>query len=177
MQDVLAVLQQLQQLQHLRLCNVQPRDVDENPTAAEYAALTASSNLTELQLCACGVADAAAEDMFVPWQRLPQLQQVAIGQAFFAHRASTSNWHSPEGACCLALHKYSINIGPAGLQRLVDCAPALQQLETVLLSDDVAAGELQALLQLTALTALSIGGAACDDSAAEHVLAKLTGEA
>jgi hypothetical protein len=171
MQDVLAVLQQLQQLQHLRLRNV--LDLDD-PTAAEYAALTASSNLTALQLHACSIADAAAEGMFVP-RRLPQLQQVAIGWRFYDDMASTGNWHSPAGGAFFASQGYSIKMGPGGLQQVVDCAPALQQLGTVLLSEDVAAGELQALLQLTALTALSIGGAACDDSAAEHVLAKLTG--
>uniref|UniRef100_A0A383VER3 Uncharacterized protein n=1 Tax=Tetradesmus obliquus TaxID=3088 RepID=A0A383VER3_TETOB len=52
--------------------------------------------------------------------------------------------------------------------------PALQHLVVLAVAEGVPASDLAPLLQLTELTHLGIGGAGCDDAAADQVLAKLT---
>jgi hypothetical protein len=157
--NALFVLEQMQQLSSLHLQSM------EGESAAEhYAALTASSHLAELSLVMCSMAPTAAQHMFQAGRLLPHLHTISVcGMPY-------DMWNEE------AAEIHGLNIGP-GLDaaRLAACCPALQSLGTVVLEEDVCAADLLPLLQLTALTYLSTGGAACDDVVAEHVLAKMTG--
>jgi hypothetical protein len=63
------------------------------------------------------------------------------------------------------------------MQRIVDSCPVLRSLGTLRVAVNLHDYELLPLLQLSALTDLSIGGAGCTDTVAEIVLANMTGEA
>jgi hypothetical protein len=168
MPDTLAALPHLQQLRELDL-----HEVSVAASAADYAALTASSHLQTLQLLNCSMAATAAEHMFKTGRSLPHLAQlcISIHESWPEMADEAADWlQDPAG-----LRHHSLVVGPADIGRLVACCPALQGLGMLVLDDDVVASDLAPLLQLTALKWLDIGGAGCDN-AATQVLAAMTGE-
>jgi hypothetical protein len=169
MPNKLAAVQQLQQLRRLEL-----REVSEIASAADYAALTASSQLQALVLLDCGMAATAAEHMFTAGRSLPHPTQLWVSpDRFWPAMADLADAWLEHAA---DLRDCSLVVGPANIGRLVACCPALQGLGTLVLEDGCVASDLAPLLQLTALSWLDIGGPGCDN-AATQVLAAMTGEA
>jgi hypothetical protein len=64
---------------------------------------------------------------------------------------------------------------PGDVGLLVACCPGLRDLSVVWAGADISCSELEQLLQLTALTRLSIGGEGWTDDTASKVLARMTG--
>jgi hypothetical protein len=168
MPNTLAALQHLQQLRRLEL-----REVSEIASAADYAALTASSQLQALELLDCGMAATAAEHMFAAGRSLPHLTELCVSPARFwpamADLADAWLEHAADLRDC------SLVVWPAVVRQMVACCPALHGLGTLVLEEGIVASDLAPLLQLTALTWLDIGGPDCDN-AATQVLAAMTGE-
>jgi hypothetical protein len=164
LKDVLNALSQLQHMVYVVL-----RDFKEVAPAASYAALTASPYLKGFELIDCQVAAAAAQHMCTPGRLRPQLQRMRIAaQALWA---TQHRWSVYEASGYLGLV-----LGPQDAAQLASCCPQLQELGPVMVRRGTAAEDLQPLVQLSVLTRLQIGGAACDDTIAEQVLAHLTGE-
>jgi hypothetical protein len=164
-QDTVGMLPQLQQLQVVHLsCFGDGLD------AADFAALTASSCLTSLVLMSCVVSTKAARHMFRPGQLLPHLQQINISAAALAD-------HGDLEVALDGIRELSLLVRAGEMQRIVDSCPVLRSLGTLRVAVNLHDYELLPLLQLSALTDLSIGGAGCTDTVAEIVLANMTGEA
>jgi hypothetical protein len=164
LEGVLNALSQLQHMVYLVL-----RDTQEVAPAASYEALTASPYLKGFELIDCRVPAAAAQHMFTPGRLRPQLQRMRIAaQALWA---TQHRWADYEAYGYLGLV-----LGPQDAAQLASCCPQLQELGPVMVRRGTAAEDLQPLAQLSVLTRLQIGGAACDDTVAEQVLAHLTGE-
>jgi hypothetical protein len=169
MQEVLAVLPELQQLRHLSLTNFQGETA-----AADYAAVTASSHLTALQLCRCNVPPAAEQYLFPAGRLLPHLRKLDVSNCGFVTEIDSQGrveWWEFE--------TYAGRIQPdcaESVSRFVACCPQLEELGGLVVAAGVAAADLQPLLQLTALTSLSVSGVGWTDEVVEHILAKLIGE-
>jgi hypothetical protein len=164
--ELLAVLPRLQQLQVLSLDSF---DDDDAVTAADYAALTASSNLVSLQLVCCSIPQAALQHMFAPGRRLPHLRCLNVSLAGGGEPVTPCWWVSD------ALLMDNLLFTPGDAQRLVECCPALQELGCVTLCHGASSSLLVPLLQLSKLTSLLIGGTMCGDAEAAKLLAKFTG--
>jgi hypothetical protein len=168
MPNTLAARQHLQQLRRLEL-----REVSNIASAADYAALTASSHLQALVLLDCDMAATAAEHIFAAGRSLPHLTELCISpDRFWPAMADLADAWLEHAA---DLRDCSLVVGPAVVGRLVACCPALHGLGTLVLEEGVVASDLAPLLQLTALSWLDIGGPGCDN-AATQVLAAMTGE-
>jgi hypothetical protein len=168
-QSVAAVLPQLQQLRHLILAYF-----DITAAAAEdFAALTSSGHLTALELRIPQLPAAAVLHMFPAGRLLPQLKSVrvvdSVNAVYRQRHEEYYTWGAAAFVGCLQLGRDD------AAQRLAACCPQLEDLGMVMAGADVAAADLLPLVQLTALTRLSVFGAGWTDEAAEHVLAKLTG--
>ena len=101
--ELLSHLQHMQQLTYLSLnCTLEATA----PAAADYSALTASSNLRLLDVRDCTVPVGAWQHIFPSGRQLPHLQVLEIGEM-----------HTPEGPAA----------APEG-SRLVSCCPGLQTL-------------------------------------------------
>lgn len=131
-----------QQLTHHSLMHSLQADVEGNPAAAAYAALTASSKLHHLNICGCTLAAGAWQHMFAAGGQLPHLRSVCIDSVM---EASGGYVPAPPGS------------------RLVSCCPGLQSLDMQYLQYSV---ELLAPLQLLSrlqelrLAAQASGGSA-----------------
>jgi hypothetical protein len=160
MERLLNALSQLERMVYMVL-----REFSGVAPAANYAALTASPHLKGFELTNCRMAAAAAQHMFPAGRVRPQLQRMRIAGT------AQDRWanHQADGYLGLVL-------GPGDAAQLVSCCPQLQELGPVMVRQYTAPQHLQPLVQLSALTRLQIGGAACDDALAEHMLAHLTGE-
>jgi hypothetical protein len=150
-----AALPQLQQLQDIYIFGLSSW-----PEAGHYAGLTASSQLTSLQLALRSLPAGAVQRMFSAERQLPLLQVLCVSSS----SSFSSKWH----------------VGPGDVPSVVKCCPSLRSLcsesSSVLYPDSsVSQGELQQLLQLTELEALAVGGACWGDSAVQGVLAEMTG--
>jgi hypothetical protein len=154
------------------LFDVELFEVPVTESAADYAALTASSHLQTLKVVNCSMAATAAEHMLTAGRPLLHLTELSITPVRCSSEISSqaADWlQDPAG-----LGDHSLAVGPAIAGRLVACCPALQALDVLVLEDGVVASDLAPLLQLTALTRLGIGGVGCDN-AATLVLAAMTG--
>jgi hypothetical protein len=185
MQDMLAVLPQLLLLEDLSIVGYGvPAGYAAAAAAAEYAALTASSHLAALELHGCAIPAAAVQHMFAAGKLLPHLQRIIIDDVA-RHIVTNINVtdditedeaaEDDEPAEESIWKQCRLSFGPADGLLLARCCPALQQLSAVMVDDDLGPEGLQALLQLSKLTYLAVGGNGVDDSMAEHVLAKFTG--
>jgi hypothetical protein len=153
---VLPMLVQLQYLRTIHLdCMASAADV------ADYAALTANSQLEELWLENLSLAAPAIAHIFPVGRRLPQLRTLQTA-------GLNVLWDEFE--------KRGLLLGPSSAGQIAACCPALQALGVLIVDTALAAADLQPLLQLSALTHLELGGEGCDDAVAEQLLAKLTGE-
>jgi hypothetical protein len=129
--QLLSQLQHLQQLTHLTLaCSLVTVDED-NPPAAAYSALTASSTLQRLDVCGCTMPVGVWQHIFPAGRQLPRLQSLNV-----------SSVRQPDGDQSAA---------PDG-DRLVGCCPGLQDLEMRFLPCN--AQQLAPLSRLSGLTAL-----------------------
>jgi hypothetical protein len=175
--DFLSALQALQHLEALCIYSLDFTDPEDVPAPAPeaYAALTASSHLTHLALECCELPEGAVQHMFQSGQQLPSLKRLYfmnyVEDYDFEELEWIEKWYDDA-----ALEKHCLVIGPGDMGPLVRCCQALNCLRSVSIEAAVPVSELKALLELTALTDLNIGGAGCGDAAAEHVLSKLTGE-
>jgi hypothetical protein len=150
----------MQQLQHLKMsalgCQL-PADL--------WAAATASSQLTALQLNSGSLGGAAAQRIAAGEL---QTQQLLTMSDDYCNRILHTRDH-------FAVYGCTRELAPGDPPRLVDSCPGLQHLSTVWASADVSTSELQPLLQLKAVTELRAAGDGWDDTAAEEVLAHMTG--
>jgi hypothetical protein len=117
-------------------------------SADAFAALTASSNLTSLELASCSFPVGAVECMFTASRQLPCLQKLAINE--------DPDWAWPASISDSA----PLVLSPGDLANLTACSPNLRELSYVWADDDISCSELQLLQRLTALTKLSVGGSA-----------------
>ena len=77
--QLMSQLQHLQQLTHLDLKgNLVSVVQEDNPPAAAYAALVASSRLQHLNISKCMMPDSAWQHIFPPGGQLPQLRELII---------------------------------------------------------------------------------------------------
>jgi hypothetical protein len=133
-------------------------------SADAFAALTASSNLTSLELVRCSFPVGAVECMFTASRQLPWLPKLAI------NKEPEVTARIGEGAPLVLSH--------GDLANLTACSPNLRELSLIWADDEmISCSELKLLQRLTALTKLSVGGPAWDDATVEAVLAGMTGEA
>jgi hypothetical protein len=154
--ELLPELQHLRQLRRLILTDIEGR-----ASAADYAALTASTHLTCLAIAGCDMAAAAAaQHMFTPQRRLPKLVELDVS-------ADIDNTTAAQ------LERWSLDA--ADLLRMAACCPAAQDIRCLRLQEGIEADALLPLLQLTALTVLQVSGQGCTDAVAEHALSLLTG--
>jgi hypothetical protein len=155
MEDMLTALSQLQQMVYMAL-----RDFRGVAPAACYAALTASPYLKGFELTSCRMAAAAAQHMFPPGRLCPQLQRMRIAEydRWPVEGRASDRWADDQAGGYLGLV-----IGPPDAAELVSCCPQLQELGPVMVGPGTTFEDLQPLVQLSALTRLQIGGAACDN--------------
>jgi hypothetical protein len=184
-QQLVEVLPQLPQLQHLRL-----QYSSHWPSPSRCASLTASSQLTALILLDCSLPAGAVQHMFAAGQRLQQLQWIDVmapqAASLEGNQAEVNHQFDPDLQITLdynasLLQPDSLNLGPGDLAQLASCCPRLHGLQTIWCdlpgpARGEAAGEAAPLLQLTALTALEVAGQYWNDAVVESVLAKMTGE-
>jgi hypothetical protein len=164
--DLHAALPNLQRLQTLHLSWF-----GDGLAAEELASLTASSHLTSLELVSCCVPAGAARHMFGAGRLLPHLQQLNITDAELEP-------NGPPGGGPDVLERFdgwSLLVEDGDVQRIVSSCPALQSLGTLRVAAGLPHAQLLPLLQLSALTELSVGGAGCTDAVAELVLANMKG--
>jgi hypothetical protein len=148
-------LQQLTQLTYLELDFVLDPPV---PSAAAYAALTASSKLQVLRLGYCKLPPRVWQHLLPPGKQLLQLQELRVGL-----QPAYEGLHTlPEGG--------------ADLDTLVGCCPNLRVLHGLQL-DGEPADVLPSLTSLTGLQCLGVWSRKVDSisDAAFEVLAQLTG--
>jgi hypothetical protein len=112
----------------------------------------------------------AVGDMFREGQQLPHLQE------FNTTDVDVPLVGDMQSAVDL-FNRWSLWIGDGDADRIVQSCPALQSLGSLAVCGGLPHTQLLPLLQLSALTELSIGGAGCTDIVAEKVLAKMTGGA
>jgi hypothetical protein len=159
-------LPHLQQLQTLQLTCF-----GAGVSAEMFAAVAASSHLTSLVLVSCRMPARAARHMFGAGRLLPRLQQLNTTDDEIVPGAPPGGGpHALE-----TLEDWSLLVEDGDAQRIVDSSPALQSLGTLRVAAGLPHAQLLPLVQLNALTELSIGGAGCTDAASELVLAKLEG--
>jgi hypothetical protein len=137
---LLAALQNLQQLQSLSLhgCKVTALEGDE---MQQYAALTASTHLTQLDLVSyddCLMADGAARYMFSEGKQLPHLKKLWFG---------VEDWDGSESPQ---------PFGPGDLARLAAACLALEQFWVLPCIQPSA--DITELALLTSVTELKVGG-------------------
>jgi hypothetical protein len=138
--DLLSMLPELQQLQHLTPAGFVEQEGAPEAAAAYYAALTASRHLTELELLTCKLPPAIVQHMFPAGRLLPRLKKLKL-----------SCYEGP-GDPGLELESAE------DVRALVACCPAVEAAETLVIRAEV---DLQPLLQLSALTALRLMGDGC----------------
>lgn len=139
---LLAALQNMQQLQHHTLGS-SGRQALAGDAIQQYAALTASSHLTHLDLLADYkmLADGAAQHMFPEGKQLPHLRSLWLGYDEESYRHDYTDYPQP--------------IGPGDLAHLAAACPAKQQLWAV---QSIQPGaDLHNLALLTSLTHLKVG--------------------
>jgi hypothetical protein len=181
-QQLVEVLPQLQNLQHLQLEYLGYRG--QWPSPSSCASLTASSQLTALVLVECRLPAGAAQHMFAAGQQLQQLQRLEVlaskgTQVLADHMAFPNLQNNLDNASLL--QPRSLNLGAGDLAMLASCCPRLHDLKTIWCdlpgpARGDAAGEAAPLLQSTALTALQVAGQYWNDAVVERVLAHMTGE-
>jgi hypothetical protein len=165
-------LRQLQQLQSLHLSWFGSQDTFAM-MSADYPAMTSSSQLTNLIVTSCHLHIVAARHLFRHGLLLPYLQHFKCQAAEYVVDLQPGDLqHSLQ-----QLHPWSLKIHNGDLKLIADSCPALQSLGTLDVSDGLpnVHTQLLPLLQLSALTNLSIGGAGCTDDVAERVLSRMTG--
>jgi hypothetical protein len=167
---VVAALSNLQQMRYLCLSSVGTQDVS---AAVSCAGLTASSHLEELLLLDCQLPEGAQQHMFVAGKRLHQLTHLWWGR--WAEAGGGYSASEKQKALRELSRSDCFAIGPGDAARMASCCPALRDLSSLWADSSVLCGELQCLVQLTALTRLTVGGSGWDDAAAEAVLAHMTG--
>jgi hypothetical protein len=156
-----AALQHLQQLQTVQLGWL---DVE----ATECAGLTASSHLKSPELNACTIPASAGRHMFWQGQLMPQLQLLKT-------TGCETDWYDDTREALDDFSNWSVLLRNGDADRIVKSCPALQSLGTLAIAEGLPHDQVLPLLQLNALTQLSIGGYGCTDAVAEQLLAKMTG--
>jgi hypothetical protein len=166
-EQLCSMLPDLKQLQHVELSGFRhPLE------AAGYAAVTASAQLTALIMTTWSPPPGAAQHMFAPGQKLTALQRLQIRVSDeYTRSLDCYGWERHHN--WIRGTSWVLEPGVVGL--LVTCCPELRDLSVVWAGADISGSELQQLLQLTALTRLSIGGEAWTDDTASSVLAQMTG--
>lgn len=129
--------------------------------AASLDALTASSQLTRLNLCGTDLPRGAGRHMLPPGRQLPLLRELAV--------SSGCEWEAMRAGVDLAEQR---PLGEADLGRLAAVCPGLERLHIESVLDGTL--QLEPLQQLSRLTALAVGGAEVDNAAAERVLSRLS---
>jgi hypothetical protein len=151
--QLLSHLQPLQQLTHLDLTGTLWEDIKaDNPPAAAYAALTASSRLQHLNIRACAMPAAAWQHILPAGRQLPQLQDLIIK--------------------ALQLPSKRVGVVPEGT-RLVSCCPGLQCLDVQFLP--YSAGLLAPLQGLSGLHTLHLEDTMSADKEGLQETCQLTG--
>jgi hypothetical protein len=170
-EQLCSMLPVLQHLQHMELSNMR------HPLqAAGYAGLTAGRQLTALIMSDWSPPPGAARHMFPLGRQLLGLHRLQIRFAdteYDALRHTLGNASTKNRTNWIQATSWALEPGDVG--RLIACCPALRELSVVLAGADISASELELLLQLTALTRLSIGGERWDAHTASSVLAQMTG--
>jgi hypothetical protein len=166
-EQLCSTLPVLQHLKHVELSGCRhPLE------AAGYAALTAGTQVTALIMTDWSPPPGAARHMFAPARQLPNLQrlQVRVSDEYeHGYSCYGCEWHGGwvQGT------SWALESGDVG--RLVACCPALRDLSVVWAGADISGSELKQLLQLTALTRLSVGGECWDNDTVSSTLAQMTG--
>jgi hypothetical protein len=176
---LMSVVPCLTKLRHMRLC-LYDRGVDQAPEhvsdVTQYSALLPPGpHLTHFSLTAnrawmlsagCGT------HMVGDGRQLPQLKVLELGPFAFESCEPVEHYAYFSGATHADLDTLAACFGPGDVERLVCCCPVLEHLWMPGL---VQAGvDVSALLQLTALTGLFIGGAVWNNEVAVSVLAGMT---
>jgi hypothetical protein len=176
--QLVQVLPQLQRLQQLQLqCLV------DWPSASSCTSITASSNLTALQLMDCSLPDDAVQHMFAVGQQLQQLQRVAVGtERIIQEPEDVFGTPAAPQDQLEGVKEHSLNLGPAEISDLASCCPRLRELHTIWCQGSgqrgvTHASQLAPLLQLMGLTKLGVGGGAWTDELVETMLGLVTGAA
>ncbi|WIA17849.1 hypothetical protein OEZ85_009355 [Tetradesmus obliquus] len=155
---LLDALQSMTQMQHLELhfsSDIYPLEDEE---MQQYAALTASSQLTCLKLLDDndGVAYGAAQYMFAAGKQLPKLKQLHLGS--YAIRWAADNEPLKP-------------FGEGDIARLAAACPALEHFQAI--GAIQGAADIGSLAQLTAVTQMVIGGVEVDGSQLAAALLQL----
>jgi hypothetical protein len=159
--DVLPQLQQLQELQLFGVLGWPPHQHTHN-----YAALFAASGLTALNLIHSDLDPYFGQAVFAPGVQLPLLRRLQMGWGYWdsVQQCMDPGWEE------LPEHD-SWPLGPGDIDGLVRCCPNVQQLW---LTTVIAPGTpMAALMALTALTELLVGGDVIDDVVAVDVLGRM----
>ncbi|KAF8062024.1 PAT11 [Scenedesmus sp. PABB004] len=189
---LLRVLPLLRELRHLRLGRAMLAPLDADDLAALdgvgdgdgeqlhvefvglYAGLTASPHLTELDLRGCDLPAGALLAAFPAAAGAPacaalRALRLGVDEEAFCGFAEVTDLSArqcdPNGPV----------LGAAELARIAGCCPGLQELSLLGALEPKQQWGLRALLQLSALTLLVLGGESVDDGLAGGVLARLTG--
>jgi hypothetical protein len=133
----------MQQLQHLKLSCCEGLTALDEAHMPLYAALTASTQLTRLDLAFEHhiLADSAAKYMFQEGKQLPHLRTLLLGQ---------SDWDAPNDI------RFPLAFGTGDLARLAAACHALEQL--CVRPCIQPAADIRELTLLTSVTELKIGG-------------------
>lgn len=178
MQALVEALPGLTELEALFICNTSKRDAGPLPASqvGKYAALLpVSAHLTRLDLTwwqGCLLPGDCWQHVFAGGWQLPQLKELRIGAPERMRLDPGDGIQEAQEEIHECIQQIEPCWGSGELARLVQRCPALQLLFIPgLLQPGV---DMTPLTSLTALTWLSVGGAAVDDGAASAALAGLT---
>jgi hypothetical protein len=156
--QLMSQLQHLQQLTHLDLTGTLKLWVpqEDNPPAAAYAALVASSRLQHLNISKCRMPISAwHQHIFPPGRQLPQLRDLIMES--FEHCTFKASDISPLVSCCIGLQSLDMRGVPYSAELLTQLQQ-LSRLHTLRLHARHSAKRelLQGVCQLTGLRELSM---------------------
>jgi hypothetical protein len=137
------------------------------PSGPHLTRFTLTASLAWMLPAGCGTY------LLSPGQQLPQLKVLELGPCEYPSFERSEHFLNFAGAAHGGVKTPVACFGPGDVERLVCCCPGLERLWMPGL---VQAGvDVSALLRLTALTGLFVGGEVWDDNVAVSVLAGMSG--